>query len=195
MSNVENLKPSAPASELPPNPEGLPVTWFADSYPMGNPYELEAMAESIAKQGILVPIEIWRDEAGKWWKIDGRNRVKAAQAARYRFKSTDFKVFVGSESEAVARAEALNSHRRHLTKEQKEERVRMLIAKYPHLPSRKLALMCGVSHTTVANIRREGHEEDTTYKTLEKAWVAASVQAQEEFARTFRVDLTELLRA
>ena len=89
----------------------------------------------------------------------------------------------------------MNGHRRHLSPEQKEERVRRLIKKHPGLSSRKLALICGVSHTTVAKIRNsEKAEEDTTYKPLERAWIAASEDAQEEFAKAFRVDLTELLR-
>jgi hypothetical protein len=78
-----------------------------------------------------------------------------------------------------------------MTKEQKEERALKLIAKYPGLGSRKLALIVG---STIARLRKSQDEEDTTYKALERAWINASVAAQEEFARAFRIDLVEMLR-
>jgi hypothetical protein len=52
------------------------------------------MSASIRDQGIIVPIVIWFWES-KWWLLDGRNRVLCAKAVSYRFKPTDFKVFVG----------------------------------------------------------------------------------------------------
>jgi hypothetical protein len=186
----------APAeSDLPPNPAGLPFASFAESYPMANEFEFEAIAESISRQGILVPIEVWRSPKGEWFKIDGRNRQKAAESVGYRWRPGDFKIFVGSEAEAIARADGLNAHRRHLTKEQKAARIKELIEKNPYASSRKLALMCGVSHSTVANIRREGKEEsDKTFGALERAFTNATSHALDEFARHYRIDLEELLR-
>jgi ParB-like chromosome segregation protein Spo0J len=194
MSNTDiNTKPAPAPEALPPYPQDLPVAAVADEYPMSDVHERASMAASIAKQGILVPITIWRDE-GKWWLLDGRNRVAAAKSVAYRFRPGDFVVFVGDLAAAAAHVEALNSHRRHMTKEQKEERALKLIAKYPGMGSRKLALIVGVSHSTIARLRKSQDEEDTTYKALERAWINASGDAQEEFARAFRVDLIEMLR-
>ena len=193
MSNVEPTRPVVPTPELPPSPENLPIHPLADEHAMADPHELAAMAGSIDKQGIIVPITIWRDE-GKWWLLEGRNRVAAGKSVNYRFKPSDFKVFVGDLAAAAAYVEACNSHRRHLSKEQKEERALKLIAKYSGMGSRKLALIVGVSHSTIARLRKSQDEEDTTYKALEQAWINASGVAQEEFTRAFRVDLVEMLR-
>jgi hypothetical protein len=124
MSNVETTtaRPPAPAAvELPPSPENLPIHPLADEHAMGDTHEQAAMSASIRDQGIIVPIVIWFWES-KWWLLDGRNRVLCAKAVSYRFKSTDFKVFVGDLAAAAAFVEAVNGHRRHLSKEQKEER-------------------------------------------------------------------------
>ena len=72
------------------------------------------MSASIRDQGIIVPIVIWFWEL-KWWLLDGRNRVLCAKAVSYRFKPTDFKVFVGDLAAAAAFVEAVNGHRRHLS--------------------------------------------------------------------------------
>lgn len=175
MSNIESTaaRPPAPAAvELPPSPENLPIHPLADEHAMGDTHEQAAMSASIRDQGIIVPIVIWFWES-KWWLLDGRNRVLCAKAVSYRFKPTDFKVFVGDLAAAAAYVEACNSHRRHLSKEQKEERALKLIAKYPGMGSRKLALIVGVSHSTIARLRKSQDEEDTTYKALERAWISA----------------------
>lgn len=199
MSNTETTtttatapRPSSASSELPPNPQDLPIHAIADDFDMANPYEQEAMGESIRVQGIINAVTIWQDE-GKWWLLDGRNRIAAARSVGYRFKPTDFKVFVGDLAKAVAYAEAANSHRRHMSKEQKEKRAVKLIGKYPRVASRKLALMTGLSHTTITKLRKEQDGEDTSYKPLEKAWENASIAAQEQFVRMFRVDLSDLM--
>ena len=198
MSNAENTspRPTPPATpEPPPNPQDLPNhPELVESWPPADPHEVAAMGNSIKGQGIQLPITIWRDESGKWWKIDGRTRTSAAKSVDHRFRPTDFKVFVGDFTAAVAYVEAMNGHRRHLSKEQKEERALKLIAKYPGMGSRKLALIVGVSHSTIARLRKSQDEEDTTYKALERAWINASGVAQEEFTRAFRIDLVEMLR-
>ena len=77
MSNAENTspRPSSPvARPLPSSPGYLPIHPLADEHAMADPHEGAAMAGSIDKQGILVPITIWREE-GKW-RLDGwTNRV------------------------------------------------------------------------------------------------------------------------
>jgi ParB-like chromosome segregation protein Spo0J len=169
MPMNETTKPpvAAAVAELPPNPQDLPNhPELVESWPPADPHEEAAMGSSIKAQGIQVPITNWQDEHGKWWRIDGRTRAVAAKAVGHRFKPSDFKVFVGDYTAAAAYVEAVNGHRRHLTKEQKEDRARKLIAKYPHLPSRKLALIVGVSHTTVAKLA----EPRTTKTPPTKHW-------------------------
>jgi transcriptional regulator of aromatic amino acid metabolism len=54
----------------------------------------------------------------------------------------------------------INSHHRRLSQEQKEARALQLIEKHPHLSTRKLSLIAGVSHTTIAKLRKPSIEED-----------------------------------
>ena len=198
MSNVENISARPPvavaAPELPPSPENLPINPLALEWHRPDKPVVEAIEESIKLQGILQPITIWRDEDGKWSVIDGATRITAAKAVGHRFMPANFKVFVGDLAAAVAYVEAVNGHRRHMNKEQREERALRLIPKYPRLSSRKLALMTGLSHTTITKLRKEKDGEDTTYKPLERAWENASMPAQEQFVKAFRIDLMDMLR-
>jgi Resolvase, N terminal domain len=63
---------------------------------------------------------------------------------------------------------------------------------YPTWPTRKLAALAGVSHTTIANLRKP-KEEDPTYKALLAAWQKASEEAQTRFVEFYRIDLAEML--
>ena len=68
MSNVESTaaRPAPDSNHgIPPSPENLPVHPIADDFDMANPYEQEAMGESIRVQGIINAVTIWQDE-GKW---------------------------------------------------------------------------------------------------------------------------------
>jgi ParB-like chromosome segregation protein Spo0J len=151
------------------------------------------MSASIKEQGILLPIIIYRDDDGKWKILDGRNRYTAAKLAAYKFKQTDFKPFEGDLAAAAKFVDAINGHRRHMSREQKEARAMRLIAKYPGLSSRKLALIAALSHTTITKLRKP-KEEDATLKPLCRAWENASVVAQEQFVQAFKIDLAEMLR-
>jgi ParB family chromosome partitioning protein len=166
---------------------------LADEWPMADDHELAAMSASIKEQGILQPITLYSDDDGKLKILDGRNRWKAALAASYKFRPTDFKLFEGDLGAAAKLVDAVNGHRRHMTPQQKETRAMRLIAKYANLSSRKLALIAGVSHTTITKLRKP-KEEDSTLKALLRSWENASVAAQEQFVQAFKIDLAEMLR-
>jgi ParB-like chromosome segregation protein Spo0J len=173
--------------------DNLPPHPLADEWPMADNAEFASMCGSIKDQGILQPITLYCDDDGKLKLLDGRNRWKAAKAVGHRFKPTDFKEFSGDLAAAAKFVDAVNGHRRHMSREQKEDRAIRLIAKYPNLSSRKLALIAGLSHTTITKLRKP-KEEDTTLKALTRAWENASVTAQEQFVQTFKIDLAEMLR-
>ena len=88
MSNIESTTPrppiAAPTPEIPPNPQDLPIHPLADEWPMGDSHEQASMAASIKDQGIHQPLTIWFFE-GKWWLLDGRNRVVTGKSVNYRF--------------------------------------------------------------------------------------------------------------
>ena len=121
-----------PAATLPLDYDNLPIHPLADEWPMADAHEQASLQSSIKEQGILQQLTIYHD--GKWHLLDGRNRKEAAKAAGYKLKPTDFKVFEGDLKAAAAYVEAVNGHRRHMSKEQKEARVRRLMAKYPDMP-------------------------------------------------------------
>ena len=178
---------------MPPNPESLAIHPLADEWPMADPHEQASLRARHQEQGILQPITLYRDDDGKLKILDGRNRHKAGKEVGYKFKPTDFKVFEGdlllrrtSSTRSTATAAICRV-------EQKEARAQRLIAKNPHLSSRKLALIVGLSHTTITKLRKP-KEEDGTFKTLARAWENATVSAQEQFVQTFKIDLAEMLR-
>jgi hypothetical protein len=174
-------------------PDNLIAHPIADEWPMADPYEFEGLKESIKKIGIQQPIVLYSDD-GKLKILDGRNRWQAAREVHYPLKPTDFKIFLGTLEEAASYASAVNDNRRHMSKDQKEARVARLLKKYPSMPSRKLAVMAGVSHTTIAKLRKPP-ADDGKLKALLKAWENAGIADQEEFVRAFRIDLGEMLRA
>lgn len=79
-------------------------------------HEVEAMAKSIGTNGQLVDVELWEDENGKKWVIDGRVRQGACQILKIKCK---YRMFYGTKDEADKHAEALNGDRRHADKVQR----------------------------------------------------------------------------
>lgn len=198
MSEAAKLPPATPmpievARAIPSEYENLAAGPLADKNPMQDPYEFEGLKESIKNIGIQQPITLYRDD-GKLKILDGRNRYKAAKEVGYKFKPSDFTVFVGNLDDAAVFERAVNDARRHLSKEQKEAKVLDLLKQYPNMPTRKLAVMAGVSHSTIAKLRKP-KEDDGKLKALLKAWENASYADQEEFVRACKVDLGEMLRA
>jgi hypothetical protein len=51
----------------------------ADLFPLMPPEELQALADDIKANGIRVPPESYIDEDGKYWLLDGRNRLDAME--------------------------------------------------------------------------------------------------------------------
>jgi ParB-like chromosome segregation protein Spo0J len=135
-----------------PDVAKLPVHPLADEYPMADPSEYAGLKESIRQRGILQPVTLFDDGGLKI--LDGRNRIKAALEVGHKWRLEDFRVFVGSLAEAEVYVYSVNSLRRHLSKEQKEQQVLKLLVKHPQMSSRKLAVMVGVSHSTILRLRK-----------------------------------------
>jgi ParB-like nuclease family protein len=163
---------------------------LAEDFPEADPSELAGLVESIRHEGILIPITLFDDGGVKL--LEGRHRIKAGLKTNHKWKLDDFKMFVGSAAEAEAYVYSVNSLRRHLSKDQKEKQVMKLLQRHPNMPSRKLATMVGVSHTTIIRLRKP-QKDDSKLQALLRAWENASVVDQEKFAETYRVDLREFL--
>jgi len=85
---------------------------FADLFPMMSDDELRALAEDIRDNGQHQPI--WKTEDGRI--LDGRNRLRACEIAGVEPR---FKVFKGTDDEALKFVLSLNLTRRHLDESQR----------------------------------------------------------------------------
>ena len=173
-----------------PDVANLPVHKLAELFPEADPSEFAGLVASIRRDGILQPITLFDD--GGVTLLEGRHRRKAALQAGHRWHLEDFKMFIGTVEEAELYVVAINSLRRHLSKEQKEKLVLELLKRHPNTSSRKLAVLCGVSHTTILKLRKPT-EDDSKLKTLLRAWENASVVDQERFVQTYRIDICEMV--
>jgi len=185
-----------PLLTLPPDIAELKAHPEADIFPMADEHASAGLRESIRKHGIKAeePIILTRVGVpeGKFQIADGRNRHAAAAAVAIEWKLADFREFVGTFDELVEFIGQRNL-RRHMDGKAKEAYAKRLIDRYPGWPTRRLAALAGVSHTTIANLRKP-KEEDPTYKALLGAWQKASEEAQARFVEFYKIDLAEMLK-
>jgi hypothetical protein len=121
--------------------------------------------------------------------LDGRNRCRAGKAAKLKWTGKEFGQFTGDDAERyVSDAQ----RRRNLTFEDKKAYAKKLIDRHPDWNIRDLAEMAGISKSVIAELRKP--KEDTTYKRLEKAWLAATDEAQIKFVGAYRVEVADLLK-
>jgi hypothetical protein len=165
---------------------GLVAHPIAEADRMMTDEELEGLKASIKANGIRKPIDIYEGQI-----LEGRNRRNAGLAIGYKFTPGDFVEFKGTREQAEAYARDANVHRRHLTKEDKEHRVKKMLAEYPTMSDRKIAQACGVSHPFVAKLRKP--EGDPAFDKFAKTWDGLNDQQRERFATQFATDLRELL--
>lgn len=109
--------------------------------------DLEA---SILAHGVQVPIVV--DADGE--VIDGHHRLEIAQA-----NGLDCPEIVRddltTDDEKIALALTLNVHRRHLTREQRRDLIRISLRAAPDLSDRQHAEMTGADHKTVGSVRND----------------------------------------
>jgi ParB-like chromosome segregation protein Spo0J len=169
---------------LPPKP--LVAHPFANEQRMMNEREFETLKASIKTDGLIRPIELYESKI-----LDGRNRYKAALAVEYKFRISDFVIFVGTNEQAWTRANADNVARRHLTDDDKKILVRRMLEEHPERSNRKIAQLCGVSHPTVAKLREP--EGDPALDKFARDWDGLSDQQRERFVERSSSELRELL--
>jgi ParB-like chromosome segregation protein Spo0J len=144
-------------------------------YPMAGTADSEALKASIRERGFLPnePITLYNGMI-----LDGRNRFKAGKAVAHKWTKENFVLFTGTHDEAVEYSNAKNGARRHLTNEEKAERVRNAIADDPLASSRDLARKLGVSPSTIEKYRNEKTAEEKDYNKARSAMLALSDLAQ-----------------
>lgn len=106
--------------------------------------EYEALKADIAERGVLVPVEC--DEQGNI--LDGYHRVRACEELGIREWPSIVRVGL-SEDEKIEHALRLNTHRRQLTREWKQQKAIELRQK--GWSTRRIASVLGVSQPTILN--------------------------------------------
>lgn len=122
---------------------------YAETYPLLEGEEYERFKADIRQHGIRNPV-LFRVCGGKIQYLDGRNRLRAAGELKIECPQKRVEV---SDAEVEAFIDSQNEHRRHLSLEQKRNRIAALLKKSPEKSDRSVAAKVGVSHTTVAKNR------------------------------------------
>lgn len=121
--------------------------------------EYQELKADIAARGVMVPIEY--DEAGNI--LDGHHRVKACRELGV--KDWPSVVRLGMDAQAkTLHAIKLNCARRHLTTAGKQTAIQKALTAAPEKSDRQLAKAVGVSHPTVATVRKELEEKGELVK-------------------------------
>jgi ParB/RepB/Spo0J family partition protein len=123
---------------------------YIDALPPLSPEERAELQADIAQHGVMVPVLVTEaDEV-----LDGHNRLTIA--AELGLTAVPVQVVRGlSESQKRDRAEDLNLHRRHLTRDQKREVIARRLKSDPARSNNAIATELKVSDTTVAKVRAE----------------------------------------
>jgi hypothetical protein len=124
---------------------------LAEVDPMIDGADLAALVENIRQHGLREPIVLYEGKV-----LDGRNRARACADAGVEphYKEMSF----GSDAEAIAFLDSANWHRRHLTPEQKRQRIAARLKADPTQSDRQVAKQTGASHPHVAKVRHDLEE-------------------------------------
>ena len=83
---------------------------LAAAFPAPSDDEYQALAASVAADGVRTPVVVWDDRDGRTWMLDGIHRQRAAIAAGRTLPYTQ----VAADTDPVREIVALNVARRHL---------------------------------------------------------------------------------
>jgi hypothetical protein len=122
---------------------------FLDMVPRPTAEERRELYDDVGARGhVIVPVIIDEDNN----VLDGHTRLEIA--AELHLPDVPFQIKVGLTWEQKEQtAWDLNAHRRHLTREQKRERVERLLRQDPAVSDRQIAAAAGVDHKTAGVVR------------------------------------------
>ncbi len=132
-------------TEKPPTITELEFHSLAEFFPLMTEDELAELAADIKKNGLLEPITLYQNRI-----IDGRNRYRACRKAGVEITQTD--TYNGSDPAAFVASR--NLHRRHLTREQRNELLAKLLKANPERSDRATAKLAGASDKTATSVRK-----------------------------------------
>jgi DNA-binding Lrp family transcriptional regulator len=129
-----------------------PLHPITDDYADFTDQEFAALRESLKANGQIVEVVIWNGQI-----VDGRHRAKLCRELGLDIKHHDIGDVPEDKMRAVVRT--LNEHRRSrttaLTTAEKRARIEAGLKANPKLSNRQIADMLGVSHPTVAEVRKQ----------------------------------------
>jgi hypothetical protein len=127
-----------------------------DMFPMLPVDELRVLGEDIKKNGLLIPIVIF-EEGGKYFVLDGRNRLDAMDMASVEFLPEELikTSTLVRDVDPYTFVISANIHRRHLTSGQKRELVAKLLKAKPERSDVATAKLAKVTDKTVAAVRKK----------------------------------------
>jgi hypothetical protein len=103
------------------------------------------------------PVFYIKDGDGKRVLLVGRNRLDALEMLGRKIDINDSTMFVqlSNSIDAEAFIASKNIHRRHLTPEERRERLKQLLRMHPEKSDRQLAEVAKVDHKTLGAVRKE----------------------------------------
>jgi hypothetical protein len=155
----------------------IPVHPAADElFPLMSDVELVELGEDIKKQGLIVPIIVWRAPNGEDFLLDGRNRLDAMARVGIEFElrpipngweiffpdddppnlPTLYGIDVISDIDPYEYVVSANLLRRHLTAEAKREAIAKWLKRNPSKTDRQIAKLTHTSPTFVGKVRKWG---------------------------------------
>src|SRR5262245_25638302 len=120
---------------------------LAEVYPLIEGDEFEALVKDIEANGLIEAITLFEGKI-----LDESNRYNACKAIKcFKFGKHDFRNLPadGDKVDPLSFVISKNSHRRHLTQEQKRDLITKLLVERPNASSRAIASIARVSHNTV----------------------------------------------
>jgi hypothetical protein len=170
--------------------DNIPFHPEAVKYRKVDEHALDGLAASIAEQGILAKMPIAKDpKTGQLWCFDGQNRRDAARKIKHTMSAKDYE-WVPFPADVAKYVRALNVHRRHLGKEDRETQLKDKIRTDPGLSNPALARMFGFDPKTIKKYRDEVERELADFIA---AFDELPDATQAAFVAERRTKLTDLL--
>ena len=133
--------------------DDLPVHPAAELFPLMGEAELRELADDVEKHGLQEKPDIYRDENGKEFLLDGRNQVDALALIGRRAEAFNYLNSRGDGFDPVAYVVSKNVHRRHLTQEQRRDLIAKVLKATPEKSNLQIAKQVKADDKTVAKVR------------------------------------------
>jgi hypothetical protein len=170
----------------------MPFNAEAVKYRKVDAHGLEGMAASIDEQGIITKMPYAKNsETGQYECFDGQNRRDAAKLCGYILSEKDYELVPWPKDPAKF-VRALNNHRRHLDKDDREKLIKDKLRTDPNISNPALAKMFGADPKTCKKYREEVEQELPNFLAI---WDELPEPIQAAFTAERRAKLVALLSA